>query len=233
MADELRALFQTDCDVYFVFNGTAANSLALASLYQSYHSVICSPLARVGKLTPAGVTQLVTKRSDIHFPKPKVVSITQATELGTVYGVDVLCFGGTKNGLPVGDAVLYFDRTLSEDFAWRVKQAGQLASKMRCISARRLYERLQDAPGVELLHATEVNSAFARLPRAGAVEVLAYARLDVLPVEAADAGAQARQRDARPLLLQRELVQRLQRMTGVRPAADIRTATLAKFLKKA
>jgi threonine aldolase len=261
VADQLRELFQADCDVYFVFNGTAANSLALASLCQSYHSVICTPVAhvetdecggpefftngsklllaesdsaaaRVGKLTPAAVTQLVTKRSDIHFPKPKVVSITQATELGTVYGVDeiralsatarahrlkvhmdgarfanavaalgahpaeltwragvdVLCFGGTKNGLPVGDAVLFFDRTLSEDFAWRVKQAGQLASKMRFISApwlgmlendtwlrnaahanamaRRLYERLQGAPGVELLHAAAVNSVFARLPRA-------------------------------------------------------------------
>jgi threonine aldolase len=50
-------------------------------------------------------------------------------------GVDVLCFGGTKNGLPVGDAILFFDRNLSGDFAWRVKQAGQLASKMRFISA--------------------------------------------------------------------------------------------------
>ena len=261
VADALRELFQTDCDVYFVFNGTAANSLALASLCQSYHSVICSPVAhietdecggpeffsngsklllaesespaaRAGKLTPAAITQLVTRRSDIHFPKPKVVSLTQATELGTVYGideiralsatarehrlklhmdgarfanavaalgvhpaeltwragVDVLCFGGTKNGLPVGDAVLFFDRTLSEDFAWRVKQAGQLASKMRFISApwlgmlehdtwlrnaahanamaRRLYQRLQDAPGVQLLHAQQVNSVFARLPRA-------------------------------------------------------------------
>jgi threonine aldolase len=84
-------------------------------------------------------------------------------------GVDVLCFGGTKNGLPVGEAVVFFDRKLSEDFAYRVKQAGQLASKMRFISApwlglleddtwlansrhansmsKRLHERLRAIPG--------------------------------------------------------------------------------------
>ncbi|GAB1435279.1 low specificity L-threonine aldolase [Sphaerotilus sulfidivorans] len=260
VSEGLRELFQTDCDVYFVFNGTAANSLALASLCQSYHSVICSPVAhietdecggpeffsngskllvgesesasaRLGKLTPDAVESLVTKRHDIHYPKPKVVSLTQATELGTVYsveevraiaaiakrrhlkvhmdgarfanavatlgchpsditwraGVDVLCFGGTKNGLPVGEAVVFFDRALSEDFAWRVKQAGQLASKMRFISApwlgllendtwlanarhanamaARLHEAIRDVPGVELLHAPQANAVFARLPQ--------------------------------------------------------------------
>ncbi|MEW6098962.1 MAG: low specificity L-threonine aldolase [Pseudomonadota bacterium] len=258
--DMIRELFQTDCDVYFVFNGTAANSLALAAMCQSYHSVICtpvahvetdecggpeffsngskllvseseSPAARLGKLTPDAVEQLVTKRDDIHYPKPKVVSLTQATELGTVYtveevraiaaiakrrhlkvhmdgarfanavaslgchpseitwraGVDVLCFGGTKNGLPVGEAVVFFDRDLAEDFAYRVKQAGQLASKMRFISApwvglleddvwlrnarhanamaQRLYRALQGIEGVELLHEPQANSVFARLPK--------------------------------------------------------------------
>ncbi len=257
--DKIRELFQTDCDVYFVFNGTAANSLALASMCQSYHSVICTPVAhietdecggpeffsngskllvaegespsaRLGKLTPDAVEQLVTKRSDIHYPKPKVVSLTQATELGTVYtveevraisaiakrrklklhmdgarfanavaalgchpseitwraGVDVLCFGGTKNGLPIGEAVVFFDRALSEDFAYRVKQAGQLASKMRFISApwvgllendvwlrnarhanamaQRLHDAIRDIPGVQVLHPPQVNSVFAQLP---------------------------------------------------------------------
>jgi threonine aldolase len=257
--DKIRELFQTDCDVYFVFNGTAANSLALASMCQSYHSVICtpvahietdecggpeffsngsklllaegeSPAARLGKLTADAVEQLVTKRSDIHYPKPKVVSLTQATELGTVYtveevraisaiakrrklklhmdgarfanavaalgchpseitwraGVDVLCFGGTKNGLPVGEAVVFFDRTLSEDFAYRVKQAGQLASKMRFISApwvgllendvwlhnarhanamaQRLHDAICGIPGVRVLHPPQANSVFVQLP---------------------------------------------------------------------
>jgi threonine aldolase len=109
VADRLRELFETDCDVYFVFNGTAANSLALAALCQPYHSVICHQLAHVdtdecgapeffsngakllavageqGKLTPAAIVEVVTRRSDIHYPKPKVVTLTQATEVGTVY----------------------------------------------------------------------------------------------------------------------------------------------------
>nr|WP_297357449.1 low specificity L-threonine aldolase [uncultured Caldimonas sp.] len=258
--DMIRELFQTECDVYFVFNGTAANSLALASMCQSYHSVICTPYAhietdecggpeffsngskllvaegdsataRLAKLTPDAVETLVTKRSDIHYPKPKVVSLTQATELGTVYtvdevraiaaiakrrhlkvhmdgarfanavaalgchpsdvtwraGVDVLCFGGTKNGLPVGEAVVFFDRALSEDFAYRVKQAGQLASKMRFISApwvgllendvwlrnarhanamaQKLHAAIREIPGVKVLHPPQVNSVFAQLPQ--------------------------------------------------------------------
>ena len=256
VSDRLRALFETDCDVYFAFNGTAANSLALASLCQSYHSVICHELAHVdtdecggpeffsngskllpakgegGKLTPAAVEEVIARRSDIHYPKPRVVTLTQATEVGTVYrpaevaaiaelaharglrvhmdgarfanavaslgtspadvtwraGVDVLCFGGTKMGLPVGEAVVFFDRRLSEDFAYRCKQAGQLASKMRFLSApwlgmlegdvwlhharhanamaRRLAEGLATLPGAKLLFPVEANGVFAELPAA-------------------------------------------------------------------
>ena len=258
-SDMLRDLFQTDCDVYFVFNGTAANSLALASMCQSYHSVLCSPVAhietdecggpeffsngskllvgetesasaRLGKLTPDAIEYMVTRRNDIHYPKPKVVSLTQATELGTVYsveevraiaaiakrrhlklhmdgarfanavaslgvhpseitwraGVDVLCFGGTKNGLPVGEAVVFFDRELSADFAWRVKQAGQLASKMRFISApwvgmlesgawlrnaehanrcaREFAAQIADISGVQIVGTVEANAVFVSAP---------------------------------------------------------------------
>jgi threonine aldolase len=202
-ADAFRKLFDADPEVFFVFNGTAANSLALASLCQSYHSVICAASAHVetdecgapeffsngskllvaqtadGKLTPDAIRALATSRSDIHFPKPRVVTITQPTETGQVYtideiraisavcrdlglklhmdgarfphacatlgctpgemtleaGVDVLCFGGTKNGMAVGEAILFFDRALAEDFDYRCKQAGQLASKMRFLSA--------------------------------------------------------------------------------------------------
>lgn len=256
VSDRLREVFATDCDVYFVFNGTAANSLALASLCQSYHSVICHELAHVetdecggpeffsngskllpvggagGKLTPAAVQEVITRRSDLHFPKPRVVTLTQATEVGTVYrpaevaavaelaharglrvhmdgarfcnavaslgvapaditwraGVDVLCFGGTKMGLPVGEAVVFFDRSLSEDFAWRCKQAGQLASKMRFLSApwlgmlegdawlrhaahanamaQRLATGLAGIPGARLLFPVEANGVFVALPDA-------------------------------------------------------------------
>ena len=112
VSDRLRTLFETDCDVYFVFNGTAANSLALAALCQSYHSVVCHELAHVqtdecggpeffsngskllpahgeqGKLTPAAVLEVISRRSDIHYPKPRVVTLTQSTEVGTVYRPD-------------------------------------------------------------------------------------------------------------------------------------------------
>src|SRR5260221_15591 len=108
-ADLIREVFETNCEVFFVFNGTAANSLVLASLCQSYHSILCHELAHVetdecgaaeffsngtkvlqipgenGKIDPAGIERMVEKRTDIHYPKPRVVSITQATELGTVY----------------------------------------------------------------------------------------------------------------------------------------------------
>lgn len=108
-ADKIREFFEFNCDVFLVFNGTAANSLALASLCQSYHSVICAETAHIetdecgapeffsngtkvllgkgpnGKVTPRSVEELVLKRTDIHYPKPKVISVTQATEVGTVY----------------------------------------------------------------------------------------------------------------------------------------------------
>ena len=254
VSDRLRELFATDCDVYFVFNGTAANSLALASLCQSYHSVICHELAHVatdecggpeffsngskllsakgenGKLTPDAILEVIERRSDIHYPKPRVVTLTQVTEVGTLYrtdevaaiaelahskglrvhmdgarfanaiaalgvtpadmtwraGVDVLCFGGTKMGLPVGEAVVFFDRSLAEDFAYRCKQAGQLASKMRFLSspwlgilegdtwlnharhantmAQRLSTGLAKIPGASLMFPTEANGVFASLP---------------------------------------------------------------------
>jgi threonine aldolase len=253
-SDRMREIFETDCDVYFVFNGTAANSLALASLCQSYHSVICHELAHVNtdecgapeffsngaKLLPATgdfaklsaneIVRLVERRNDIHYPKPKVVTLTQATELGTLYrpdeiavisaqarhygmsvhmdgarfanavaaldvspaditwraGVDVLCFGGTKMGLPLGEAVVFFDRRLSEDFAYRCKQAGQLASKMRFLAApwlgmleqdawlrhaahanamaQRLSQGILQLPGLHLVAPTEVNGVFVDLP---------------------------------------------------------------------
>ncbi len=110
----MRDFFETDCQVFFVFNGTAANSLALASLCHSYHSIICHETAHIetdecgaveffsngtkillasgpgGKVNPDAVAHCVNRRHDIHYPKPKVLSITQTTELGTVYSKDEL-----------------------------------------------------------------------------------------------------------------------------------------------
>ena len=253
-SDAFRDLFETDCDVYFVFNGTAANSLALASLCQSYHSVITHEFAHVetdecgapeffsngtkllltsgplGKLDPAAVERTVTKRRDVHYPKPSALSLSCPSELGTVYqttevaalgavakrhglrvhmdgarfanavaslgvapaeltwkaGVDVLSFGGTKLGTPVGEAVVFFNRSLGEEFAYRCTQAGQLASKMRFLAApwtvllrdslwlkiasranalaRRLSDALAALPGVRVLYPVEANAVFAELP---------------------------------------------------------------------
>lgn len=250
----IRELFETDCQIFFVFNGTAANSLALASLCLSYHSVICHQLSHVetdecgapeffsngtkmlhvegarGKLDLSEVERTITRRSDIHYPKPRVLTLTQATEVGTVYtvdeiraacelagrynmrvqmdgarfanavaslgktpaeitwkaGVDVLCLGGTKNGMAVGEAVIFFNRELAEDFDYRCKQAGQLASKMRFLAApwigmlesgawlrnaqhanhcAALLEReLSAINGVSIMYPCQANSVFAQLP---------------------------------------------------------------------
>lgn len=226
--DLIRDIFETHCEVFFVFNGTAANSLALASMCQSYHSILCHETAHIeadecgapeffsngtkvlllpgaeGKIDPAGIERLVKKRTDIHYPKPRAVSLTQATELGTVYtpdelkaiwakakafglkihmdgarfanavaalgvapkeitwqaGVDALCFGGTKNGIHVGEAVVFFNPELAREFDYRCKQAGQLASKMRFISAPWV-GMLQN--GVWLRHAAHANQMAANL----------------------------------------------------------------------
>ncbi len=249
-SDLFRELFETECEVFFAFNGTAANSLALASLCQSYHSVICTQSAHVetdecgapeffsngsklltaptqdGKLTSAAIRTLATSRKDIHFPKPRAVTITQSTETGRVYsvqevaaisgtcrelglhlhmdgarfsnavlgagctpaemtwkaGVDVLCFGGTKNGMAIGEAIVFFDTNLALDFDYRCKQAGQLASKMRFLSspwvgmletgawqrnaehanncAKRLCTAIQDVQHAEIMFPVEANAVF-------------------------------------------------------------------------
>lgn len=254
VCESLRGLFDADAEIFFVFNGTAANSTALASLCQSYQAVICSDIAHVetdecgapeffsngskllsspsrqGKLTSNGVLDVITRRTDVHYPRPKVVTLTQSTELGTLYqtgeisgiakiardhglkvhmdgarfanavaalnvspaemtwkaGVDVLCFGGTKMGLPIGEAIVFFDRRLGEEFAYRCKQAGQLASKMRFLSAPwlsmirdnvwlkhashanamacQLADKIARISGAELLLPTQANGVFVNLP---------------------------------------------------------------------
>ena len=254
-SDMLRDLFETDCEVFFVFNGTAANSLPLASMSQSYHSILCHDYAHVerdecgapeffsngtkvllvpgpnGKIRPDDVEAMVKRRTDIHYPKPKVVSVTQATEMGTCYsveelealgcrakhlglkmhmdgarfanavasldlkpkeitwqaGVDVLCFGGTKNGTPVGDAVVFFNHELAHEFDYRCKQSGQLASKMRYLSApwvgmlqdnvwlkyarhanamaALMHELLSPIEEVRIMFPREANSVFVEMPR--------------------------------------------------------------------
>ncbi len=255
-SDMIRDLFETKCEVFFVFNGTAANSLSLASLCQSYHSILCHEIAHVetdecgapeffsngtkvllvpgenGKIDPASIERMVKRRTDIHYPKPRAVSLTQATEVGTLYapeevkaigdvahrlglrvhmdgarfanavaalgvpprqitweaGVDVLCFGGTKNGTPVGDAVVFFNPKLADEFDYRCKQAGQLASKMRFLAApwvgmlqgnawlrwaahanamaQLLFQGIKDLPGANIMFPCQANAVFVQLPDA-------------------------------------------------------------------
>jgi threonine aldolase len=203
VCERLRQLFEIDCDVYLVFTGTAANALGLAQLCQPFHGVICHERAHIqtdeagamefytrgaklfltktndGKIDLREAEKVIEQQVELHGHMMRVISIAQATELGTVYtpdetgaigafarahelllhmdgarfanavaslgclpktitwkaGVDVLSFGGTKNGLAAGELVIFFDKKVSSDFQYRVKQAGQLGSKMRFLTA--------------------------------------------------------------------------------------------------
>jgi len=250
----LASLFETEVEVFFVFNGTAANALALAQICRSYHAVIAHRFSHIendeagavsffaggakilvaepalAKLTPQVVAAQAGAGRGVHNVKPRALSLTQATELGTVYtpgeiaaltetarrlglkvhmdgarlanaiatlgcsladvtwraGIDVACLGGVKNGLAVGDAVLFFDRALAEEFAWRAKQAGHLNAKMWLVAAawlglletgawldnarhanamaQRLARRLAAIDGVRLLLPVESNAVFVDMP---------------------------------------------------------------------
>ena len=249
----VRGLFETDCDVYLISNGTAANALALAQLCQPFHSVVChqnahiqtdecgapefftrgSKLLLVGgdncKIDIGEAEATISRQPEGHAHKPRVVSITQATEFGTIYsreevvaisdfaqkremflhmdgarfanaiaaldcspkeitwnsGVDVLCFGGTKNGAGGAELVIFFKKELSREFEYRVKQGGQLTSKARFLAAqwlalltdsvwlrnaqhanamaRKLAERLRASGKIDVVLPVEANSVFVRL----------------------------------------------------------------------
>ena len=252
LCERVREIFEIGCDVFLVGNGTAANALALAQLCQPFHSVICHEHAHIetdecgamefftrgsklittpgenGKLNLGAVEMALARQNELHSHRPRVVSITQATELGTVYcateiraitdftvahamllhmdgarfanalatlhcapkeitwqaGVDVLCFGGTKNGLTAGELVIFFDKNRGTEFDYRVKQAGQLFSKMRFLAApwlallenslwlenaaraNTMAKNLADAlsrNGAEIIFPTEANAVFVRL----------------------------------------------------------------------
>ncbi|MBE9518585.1 MAG: low specificity L-threonine aldolase [Bacteroidetes bacterium] len=250
---QLREIFGQETEVFFVFIGTAANVLGLSTVTQSYHAVICPETAHInvdecgapekfsgcklltcstpdGKLTVDMIASHMHGIGFEHHVQPRMVSITQATELGTVYtvdeireiarythehgmllhmdgarisnaavslgsdfyemtggaGVDVLSFGGTKNGMMYGEAIIFFDQALCKDFKYRRKQGMQLASKMRYIAAqfsaflenelwkenashanrmaRKLYASVKDIPGLEVTREVESNAVFARTP---------------------------------------------------------------------
>jgi len=252
--------FGQDIEVFIVFNGTAANCLSLKALTNSYHAVICADFAHIytdecgapekftgcklipiphkdGKLTLEAVRDAYHGIGDQHHVQPRVVSITQCTEMGTVYkpaevkafarfchqnemflhmdgarianaaaslgqslrqatrelGVDVLSFGGTKNGLMGAEAVVFFDKKLANNFLYLRKQGMQLASKMRFISAqlealltndlwlesaqhanrraRQLEKAIRDISGIKIVYPVEANGVFAAIPRGAITKI--------------------------------------------------------------
>ena len=246
--------FGEGIDVFYTFNGTGANVLGLQALNRPYHAVLCSEHAHIytdecgapekhtgckliplpnpdGKITLEAVRHAYHGIGDQHHVQARVISITQSTEMGTVYqageiqalahfahehemflhmdgariangaaslgqtlrqatrdlGADVLSFGGTKNGILGGEAVVFFNRKLSTDFLYLRKQGMQLASKMRFIAvqfealltddlwrrsaqhanhmARLLEAELRRIPQVKIVWKVEANGVFAQIPR--------------------------------------------------------------------
>ena len=200
---KIKEIFGEKASPFFVFNGTGANSVALQAVTRSFNSILCAETAHInvdecgapgrmtgcaivtiptpdGKLTPELIKPHLHNFGVCHHSQPKVVYISQVTELGTVYtieevkaiadllhahnmylhmdgarlanasaflncsmkqitvdaGVDVLSFGGTKNGMMMGEAVVAFSPDIAENLMYFRKQSAQLASKLRYLSAQ-------------------------------------------------------------------------------------------------
>jgi threonine aldolase len=255
--DKARQLFKehlgNSTETFFVFTGTAANVLGLSGITRSWNSVITVSTAHLegdecgapekfigckvlvvdspdGKITPGLIGKHMHGLDFEHHSQPKIISITQATEMGTVYtadeiaeiarfaherglllhmdgarlanaavslnlpfkafttdaGVDVLSFGGTKNGMMFGETICFLKPGLSSDFKYIRKQGMQLASKMRFISAqyigyfhndlwkrcasnanlmaRKLGEQLKQIPEVKVTQEVQSNGVFVIIP---------------------------------------------------------------------
>ena len=248
-------LFGQPVSSHFVFNGTAANVLALMAFQKPYGAVLCSDLAHLwndestaperalgmrviplksvdGKIDPAALAEVLGRGHGVHGVVPVALTLTQPTEVGTLYtldelrrliamahahglgvhvdgarlgcavaalgigpremllesGVDVLSFGGTKQGMLCGEAVVFLKSGLDTDFPFWQKHTMQLASKMRFISAQfealleddlwiasgrlantmaeRLHLAVRELSFVEVAFPVQVNSVFARIPAA-------------------------------------------------------------------
>lgn len=250
---EFKKHFGENCSSFFVFNGTAANVLAIQPFVKSFNSVICTDISHLnvdecgapekylgcklqtvphtdGKLTAQQIEDCMVRLGDQHYSQPKMVSLTQPTEVGTVYSqqemlkiskvceqyrlhlhidgarfilaaqslnmsfkeiVDLvkpksISFGGTKNGLLFGEAVLLFDDVAAKEFKYFRKQAMQLPSKMRFLSAqfikllniwpeiakhelqmaKHLNDQIKDINEIVVSYPVEANSVFAKIPKA-------------------------------------------------------------------
>lgn len=251
--EAFRKNFGPQTQVFFVFNGTAANVTALKAITHSYQSVFCSDIAHInvdecgapeffigskiipipsldGKISVEDLEKAYIRRGDQHYSQGQVLSITQPTELGTTYsitemrtliqwaknkkmfvhidgarlanaaaflkssfkeittdlGVDVVSFGGTKNGLLMGEAVVFLNKELARDFKYIRKQSAQLPSKTRFIACQfqayfennlwqdiaqhshnmavSLYNAVKDIPHVTVRGAPQSNAVFAKIP---------------------------------------------------------------------
>ena len=252
--EDFKHLFGEDIEVYFVYNGTGANILSLSAFLQSYEAVVCAETAHInvdecgaieqqtgsklltvatpdGKLTIDLLRRHIHDFGNQHAAQPKMISLTQCTELGTLYtpeelkkicdyahahgmyvhmdgarlanavaalgcpptritreaGIDVLSFGGTKNGMMFGEAVIFFTKPTAKEVKYVRKQAMQLHSKSRFIAAqfsavlkdnlwlksaahansmaRLLAQEAARIPGVEIVREAQGNEVFARIPR--------------------------------------------------------------------
>ena len=248
-----REEFGEDTEVYFVFGGTGANVLGLKAVTQTFHAIICAETAHINvdecgapeKFTGCKLLSVATENGKVtiesirhflhgvgfeHHVQPRVISVSQSTEMGTVYspaelkalsafahendmllhmdgarianaaaslklslrdttvapGVDILSFGGAKNGMMYGEAVVFFDRNLSQDFKYLRKQGTHLPSKMRFISAQfealltdnlwrqnaehanrmaqTLADELRSIPQVRITQSVDANGVFAVIP---------------------------------------------------------------------
>ena len=259
--EKFREVFGRDAEVYFVYNGTGANVTALASMTSPYQGVVCTEMAHInvdecgapqrfigcrllplptedGKLRPEQVEPLLHALGVEHHSQPGVVSVTQSTEVGTVYtveelksltdfahsknmcvhmdgarianaaaslnvtmkeltvnaGIDVLSFGGTKNGLMFGEAVVFFNKKLAQNYKYIRKQGMQLASKMRYIAvqfevlltddlwlenakhanemAALLARHVKKIQGITITRPVEANAVFVTMPKEAAQRLM-------------------------------------------------------------
>ena len=250
---EWRRLFGPHVQIGYVFNGTAANVLSLKLFLQEYESCIVSDVSHLhvdecaapeamagtklwvaeshdGKLSPASIERFLIRKGDQHYAQPRMISLTQPTELGTVYsvdeikdlihlakthglfvhidgarlihaaftlkkslyditfalGVDVVSFGGTKNGLLGAEAILFQNKDLATRFKFLRKQMMQLPSKTRflaaqfqtflqqdlwydiatncCERALELAQTVREIPEVRVLYPVQSNAVFAQIP---------------------------------------------------------------------
>jgi threonine aldolase len=259
--EKFREHFGASVAVFFVFNGTGANVLSLQALTRPFHAVLCPETSHIytdecgapekftgckliplaapdGKLTVEIAARAYHGIGDQHHVQPRVISITQATEMGTVYapagiealarfahdrkmflhvdgarianaaaaqgmtlrqatrdlGVDVLSFGGTKNGAMGAEAVVFFRPELAEDFLFLRKQAMQLSSKMRYAAAqmtalltndlwrrnaehanqmaRLLEQEIRKIARIRIVFPVQANGVFVQIPRAAIQKIL-------------------------------------------------------------